>query len=106
MAGVVGAMFNGAIQLGAALGLAIDTSIENSLELKDGPDGFERFRGRRAVLWWLVAAVCAEMVAILVFYRSPKRSPEAGEAEESTLRDDACLAGKARSSEEGVTPSP
>ncbi|KAI0653606.1 MFS general substrate transporter [Cubamyces menziesii] len=106
MAGVVGAMFNCAIQLGAALGLAIDTSIENSLELKDGPEGFERFRGRRAVLWWLVAAVCAEMVAILIFYRSSKRSPEAGEAEESTLRDDACLAGKARSSEEGVTPSP
>ncbi|OSC97055.1 MFS general substrate transporter [Trametes coccinea BRFM310] len=70
MAGVVGAMFNCALQLGAALGLAIDTSIETSLELEDGPDGFFHFRGRRAVLWWLVAAVCAEMVAILVFFRT------------------------------------
>ncbi|KAL1940391.1 hypothetical protein VTO73DRAFT_8963 [Trametes versicolor] len=79
MAGVIGAMFNCAIQLGAALGLAIDTSIETSIELEDGADGFQHFRGRRAVLWWLLAAVCAEMVAILVFYRS---SPPASPAEE------------------------
>ncbi|KAH9888529.1 MFS general substrate transporter [Cubamyces lactineus] len=104
MAGVVGAMFNCAIQLGAALGLAIDTSIENSLELKDGPDGFERFHGRRAVLWWLVAAVCAEMLAILVFYRSPKKSPEAGEVERSKLQDDG-ITRTVRGSEEGMASS-
>ncbi|KAI0666963.1 MFS general substrate transporter [Trametes maxima] len=81
MAGVIGAMFNCAIQLGAALGLAIDTSIETSIELKDGARGFELFAGRRAVLWWLLAAVCAEMVAILVFYdtHAPTGSENNGE---------------------------
>ncbi|KAI0628440.1 MFS general substrate transporter [Trametes polyzona] len=85
MAGVVGAMFNCAIQLGAALGLAIDTSIETSIELQDGPDGFQRFDGRRAVLWWLLAAVCAEMVAIAVFYRV---STGAGEGREDGRVDE------------------
>lgn len=79
MAGVIGAMFNCAIQLGAALGLAIDTSIETSIELEDGADGFQHFRGRRAVLWWLLAAVCTEMVAILVFYRSSRPASPAEE---------------------------
>ncbi|TFK84532.1 MFS general substrate transporter [Polyporus arcularius HHB13444] len=68
MAGVIGAMFNCAIQLGAALGLSIDTSIESSIEAKPGSGGFEAFEGRRAVLWWLLAAVCAETVAVVLFY--------------------------------------
>lgn len=62
-------MFNCAIQLGAALGLSIDTSIETSIEAKPGNGGFEAFTGRRAVLYWLVAAVAAETVAVIVFYR-------------------------------------
>ena len=69
MAGVVGAMFNFALQLGAALGLSIDTSIETSIEAKPGSGGFEAFTGRRAVLYWLLAAVAAETVAVIVFYR-------------------------------------
>ncbi len=68
MAGVIGAMFNCAIQLGAALGLSIDTSIESSIETKPESGGFEAFEGRRAVLWWLLAAVCAETVAVVLFY--------------------------------------
>ncbi|KAI0692857.1 MFS general substrate transporter [Cerioporus squamosus] len=71
MAGVIGAMFNCAIQLGAALGLSIDTSIESSIEAKPGSGGFEAFDGRRAVLWWLLAAVCAETVAVVLFYHVP-----------------------------------
>ena len=62
-------MFNCAIQLGAALGLAIDTSIETSVEARLGSGGFEGFEGRRAVLWWMLAVVCVETLAIMVFYR-------------------------------------
>ena len=71
-------MFNCAIQLGAALGLSIDTSIETSIEAKPGSGGFEAFTGRRAVLYWLVAAVAAETVAVLVFYRVRAAEEERG----------------------------
>ncbi|RPD57986.1 MFS general substrate transporter [Lentinus tigrinus ALCF2SS1-7] len=83
MAGVIGAMFNCAIQLGAALGLSIDTSIESSIEAKPGSGGFEAFAGRRAVLWWLLAAVCAETVAVVMFYhvRSSQGEVEGQEAQ-------------------------
>ena len=88
MAGVVGAMFNSAIQLGAALGLSIDTSIETSIEAKPGSGGFEGFAGRRAVLWWLLAVVCAETVAVVVFYheQAPRRDSEREKTEVGTPR--------------------
>ena len=82
MAGVVGAMFNFALQLGAALGLSIDTSIESSIEAHPGSGGFEGFKGRRATLWWLFAAVCVETVAILVFFHERRLQPVEDPVEE------------------------
>ena len=70
MAGVVGAAFNSATELGAAIGLAIDMSIEASIEVGSDSGGFEEFRGRRAVFWWLLGAVYAEAISVLVFYRT------------------------------------
>ena len=53
VAGVVGAIFTCALQLGSAAGTAIITSIQTSVEVRHGgPSGFD---GRAAGLWFLFA---------------------------------------------------
>ena len=67
MAGVVGAIFNCALQLGSAVGLAAVSSIETSLDSGRGkPDAYT---GRAAAFWFLLAVVGAEVISLLVFYR-------------------------------------
>lgn len=68
MAGTVGAIFNGALQLGSAIGLAAFSSIETSTERKQ-PNGFEHYQGRSAGFLFVLAVVCAEALSILVFYK-------------------------------------
>lgn len=68
MAGTVGAMFNGALQLGSAIGLAAATSIETSVEANNG--GFSEYHGRAAVFWFLVGALLVQAIAVIVFYRT------------------------------------
>ncbi|EGN97457.1 hypothetical protein SERLA73DRAFT_110686 [Serpula lacrymans var. lacrymans S7.3] len=68
MAGTVGAIFNGALQFGSAIGLAAMSSIETSVEATHG--GYEEYTGRAAAFWFLLAIVCAEALAILFFYRT------------------------------------
>lgn len=70
MAGIVGAIFNSGIELGSAVGLAVDASIETGIENHEGPDGFEHYKGRRATFWWLMATCLAVAIAVVVFYRS------------------------------------
>jgi nitrate/nitrite transporter NarK len=67
-AGTAGALFNGALQLGSAVGLAAVTSVEASVEART-PEGAAGFQGRRAALWFLLAVVALEAVAVAVFYR-------------------------------------
>ncbi len=67
MAGTVGAIFNGALQLGSAVGLAVVTSIQTSVETKHG--GPTSYSGRAAVFWFVLVVVCAEAISLLVFYR-------------------------------------
>jgi MFS family permease len=71
MSGTVGALFNGALQLGSAVGIAAVTSIESSIEARS-PHGAEGFEGRRAAYLFLVAVVAALAVAVAVFYRTTK----------------------------------
>lgn len=67
MAGVVGAIFNCALQLGSAVGLAAVSSIETSLDSGRGkPDAYT---GRAAAFWFLLAVVGVEVISLLVFYR-------------------------------------
>ncbi|KAJ3477572.1 hypothetical protein NLI96_g10372 [Meripilus lineatus] len=66
MAGTVGAIFNGALQLGSAVGLAIVTSIQTNVEANHG--GPTSYSGRAAVFWFVLATVCVEAVSLLVFY--------------------------------------
>ncbi|GBE80918.1 major facilitator superfamily domain-containing protein [Sparassis latifolia] len=79
MAGIAGALFNCGIELGAAVGLAADTSIESSVEKSHG--GFYEFYGRRATFWWQVATLGVSALAVLVFYRADAKAPPPSEAE-------------------------
>jgi nitrate/nitrite transporter NarK len=68
MAGTVGAIFNGALQLGSAIGIAAVTSVESSVESRSAR-GFEGYQGRAAAFWFLLGVVVLETIAVLVFYR-------------------------------------
>lgn len=67
MTGTVGAIFNGALQLGSAVGIAAVSSIETSVEATHG--GPTEYHGRAAAFWFLLGIVCAEALAILIFYK-------------------------------------
>ena len=79
MAGTVGAILNGAIQLGSAGGISLVSSIESSVEEKDG--GPAQYTGRAASFWFLLGVVVVELIAMLVFYRISKE----GTAEEHEM---------------------
>ncbi|KIM88023.1 hypothetical protein PILCRDRAFT_63090 [Piloderma croceum F 1598] len=76
MAGTVGAIFNGALQLGSAIGLAAVTSIETSVEEVHG--GFCKYRGRAAVFWFLLSIFAVQTVGVLVFYRNRSATTVSG----------------------------
>ncbi|KAG9110293.1 hypothetical protein FRC07_008204 [Ceratobasidium sp. 392] len=69
-AGTVGAVFNAALQLGAAVGTSATTSIQASVDERrhSGPG----FTGRSAALWFVVAYVVLEIVAVAVFYKEER----------------------------------
>ena len=68
MAGTAGAMFNCALQLGSAVGLAAATSIETSVEAKNG--GFGEYHGGAAVFWFFVGVIFVQAIAVIIFYRT------------------------------------
>jgi len=84
MAGTVGAIFNGALQLGSAVGIAAIDSLEDSIQTSE-PN--TPYAGQRAAFWLLLGVVVAELVAMAVFYRTDRelRGPQgprvAGEAQ-------------------------
>jgi hypothetical protein len=67
MAGTVGAMFNCALQLGSAIGLAAVTSIQSSVEKAYG--GYYEYYGRAAALWFVLGIFTVQTVGVGVFYR-------------------------------------
>ncbi|KAI0704972.1 major facilitator superfamily domain-containing protein [Cytidiella melzeri] len=93
MAGTVGAIFNGALQLGSAVGIAAVSSIEASVEAKlpktAGGSVFgvvSEYQGQAAGFWFLLGVVGLEFLNILVFYRVrevPKRDVE-------SIREEVC----------------
>lgn len=70
MAGTVGAMFNGALQLGSAVGISAIGSIEANVNATHGGD--DSYAGRAAAYWFLLGVVTAEFLAMLAFYRTSK----------------------------------
>lgn len=79
---MVGAIFNSGLQLGSAIGLAVDSSIETSIEENHG--GFTTYDGRAAAFWWLLAAVVVQALAVLIFYR--KGETDSGVETASVMR--------------------
>ncbi|KAG6333204.1 hypothetical protein ID866_5886 [Astraeus odoratus] len=70
MAGTVGAMFNGALQLGSAVGLAAVISLETSVEARHG--GQQEYHGRAAAFWFLFGVVALEAISVSCFYHRTK----------------------------------
>ncbi|TBU44577.1 MFS general substrate transporter [Dichomitus squalens] len=67
MAGTVGAIFNGALQLGSAVGISAVGSIKSSVE--DTHGGPSSYAGCAAAYWFLLGVVGVEFVGLLVFYK-------------------------------------
>ncbi|KAF8839739.1 MFS general substrate transporter [Paxillus ammoniavirescens] len=67
MAGTVGAMLNGALQFGSAIGLAAAGSIETSVEAANGGPG--EYHGRAAAFWFLLAIVLLEFISVSWLYQ-------------------------------------
>ncbi|GJJ13293.1 hypothetical protein Clacol_007545 [Clathrus columnatus] len=74
ISGIVSALFIGAAQTGAAAGLAIVTSIQTSVEIHHG--GPNRFNGRAAGLWFLLAAISVFGVLTVIFMKDTIRPVE------------------------------
>ncbi|KAG2125506.1 major facilitator superfamily domain-containing protein [Suillus clintonianus] len=75
MSGTVGAMFNGALQLGSAIGLAASSVIETSVEATHG--GSHDYAGRAASFWFLLGIVALQFILISIFYdRSTDHKPQ------------------------------
>jgi hypothetical protein len=75
MTGTVGAIFNGALQCGSAVGLAAITSIETSVEATHG--GSQEYTGRAAAFWFLLGIVILEFISVSIFYdRSTDHKPQ------------------------------
>ena len=75
MAGMVGAIFNGALQFGSAIGFAAFLSIETSVGAARGDP--QEYHGRAAAFWFLLGIVLIDIVSISYFYeRSTDRGPQ------------------------------
>jgi hypothetical protein len=81
MSGTVGALFNGALQLGSAVGIAAVTSIESSIEART-PNGAEGYEGRRAAWFLVIAAIGTATIGVAIFYRTLKPTPTEVESDE------------------------
>ncbi|GBE85688.1 Cephamycin export protein [Sparassis crispa] len=69
--GTVGAIFNAALQLGSAIGIAAVGSIQTSVQAKHG--GPDSYSGAQAAFWFLLGIVCVELVSMLIFYHTKTR---------------------------------
>ena len=99
MAGTVGAIFNSALQLGAAAGSAIVSSIQTSVQNGDGIDGGMKYKGRAAAFWFLFAIVCIELVVMAIFY-----DPSIGKFNDIDEKDRGSQSFSTSEKEENVNP--
>lgn len=93
MSGTVGAIFNGALQLGSAVGLAAVTSIQTSIDQQNNDPN--SFKGRAAAYWFILAVVIAVLIGLLVFYDVKAEGSHQEQMEEEVVEEK-----KRRSSDE------
>ncbi|PCH34679.1 MFS general substrate transporter, partial [Wolfiporia cocos MD-104 SS10] len=79
MAGTVGAIFNGALQLGSAIGIAAVGSIESSVQEAHGGEIASGYAGQAAAYWFLLGIVGLEFCGMLLFYRTSREGAVADE---------------------------
>lgn len=68
-AGVVGAVFNSGLQLGAAIGTSAINTIRTNIANKQ-PDPATTYKGYAAGWWFCLAVIGAEMIMVLVFFNT------------------------------------
>ncbi|KAF8305932.1 MFS general substrate transporter [Clavulina sp. PMI_390] len=74
MAGVTGAIFNAALQLAVALGVAINTSIVQSIDNKRAGKGETvGFNGIAAGYWFNLAFISVMLVGVIFFYKRERQ---------------------------------
>ncbi|KAG6334818.1 hypothetical protein ID866_4270 [Astraeus odoratus] len=86
MAGTVGAIFTGGLQMGSAIGLAAVSSIETSIEATHG--GPDEYYGRAAAFWLLLSVIGVEIISFTCLYRRKadnQPQPESGVHDEGEL---------------------
>jgi MFS family permease len=98
MAGTVGAIFNGGLQVGSAVGYAIVASVETAVEVH-APGGFLGYAGRRAAFRVLLGFVCIEFLAVAAFYRRPPSAAPVDGAEKDQVQTGPRLSGGADGSD-------
>jgi hypothetical protein len=87
MAGVVGAVFNGSLQIGASIGFACITSIQTSID-KRFPGRQNGFAGRAAAFWFVLATNALIIIITAVFYRTiPARADTSTTAAKSDVEN-------------------
>ena len=92
IAGIVGAIFNCALQMGIAVGLAVMASITTSINQDLERQGkVVDYQGLRDSFWFTVAFTAFMAVMVLIFYRikksvvsDPEAAPAVGEKSEVT----------------------
>lgn len=97
MAGTIGAIFNGALQLGSAVGIAATSSIQTSVDKHiNDPSSY---KGRAAAFWFLLGIVGLELLSLTVFYRvEAEHRPSVEDAEKGAAQDAASESGEAKGS--------
>ncbi|KAJ3515160.1 hypothetical protein NLJ89_g1938 [Agrocybe chaxingu] len=96
VSGIISAVFVSVLQTGGATGLAIVTSIQTSVEQRNGdPTGFE---GRAAGLWFLVAFIGTVMLLFVVFMKNSV-GPVGAKAEETEVGEKDVVEKETRKSE-------
>lgn len=84
-AGVVGAIFNSALQIGAALGTSAITSIQNNTNKRvverGGSASATTFEGTAAGFWFCLGAIGLIGVGVLVFFKADPEGSQSKEVE-------------------------
>lgn len=106
MAGTVGAIFNGALQLGSAVGISAVSSIETSVEEKNGNPA--SYAGRAAAYWFMLGIIGVEIISLSVFYKveaeHQRHHDEPGERDSEKSRRSTSADPKSDINEEVVDP--
>jgi len=94
ISGTIASILNSSLQLGAAVGSAVVTSLMSGVS-KQKPQ--EVYAGRAAAFWFLFATMILEFAAVVVFYRTDAQVARAKEQEEDAEKATSAVSGHEQS---------